>query len=684
MLPAALTPVDLPSPAVQDLILRHLQDAVFATDLVNVVTFWGRSAERLFGIDAASAVGRPFGELLPFHIAAGTTQDADQEGLLTTIRAGRTWRGEGSVSLPDGRELWIESTVNPIVADGVVVGSVSVGRDMTAQRREKDARAVVERALRESEEEFREAFDYASIGMGLVGLDGRWLKVNRRLVEMLGYSEDELLARTFQDVTHPDDLAADLELVQAILDGRISSFQMEKRYLRGDGNAISVLLAVSLARDGYGRPHHFVAQVVDRSAEVELALEAQTRSVLAESIHAISSNASVEEAAQILCDQVGALPWIDFAAVQAFLGPEDAVVLANWARRPFPTRPGDRLATTRARYLQQRAASGPWAEYTKHDGSDDFALAAEEGLRALAYGPIGNGEPAGVLVLGTSQADFARTLVEKMPGLVALTTTSSALLAERLHEDQRAVALRAAIEREIAERAFHPVFQVIVDLETRAVMGYEALTRFESGTAPDRRFAEAWRSGVGAELELAALGCAVDAASALPAAAWLDLNVSPRLLADSARLRSVLRRADRPVVLEVTEHEVVDDYGHLREALRNLGSDLRVAVDDAGAGVANFGHIIELRPDFVKLDISLVRGVNANLGRQALVVAMRHFARTAGCRLVAEGIETEAEAATLLGLGVEFGQGYLFGRPEPVIREIAGGAPRGRRAARRR
>jgi EAL domain-containing protein (putative c-di-GMP-specific phosphodiesterase class I) len=82
--------------------------------------------------------------------------------------------------------------------------------------------------------------------------------------------------------------------------------------------------------------------------------------------------------------------------------------------------------------------------------------------------------------------------------------------------------------------------------------------------------------------------------------------------------------------------------------------------------VANFGHIIELRPDFVKLDISLVRGVNADLGRQAMVAGMRHFARTAGCRLIAEGVETAEEARTLTGFGVELGQGYLLGRPEPV------------------
>ena len=119
-------------------------------------------------------------------------------------------------------------------------------------------------------------------------------------------------------------------------------------------------------------------------------------------------------------------------------------------------------------------------------------------------------------------------------------------------------------------------------------------------------------------------------------------------------------------MLEVTEHEIVDDYDALIRAVRYLGHDMRLAVDDAGAGVANFAHIIDLRPDFVKLDQSLVRRVNAHLGRQALIVGMRYFSRTSGCRLVAEGVETGEEARTLAQLGVEFGQGYWFGRPQPV------------------
>ena len=125
------------------------------------------------------------------------------------------------------------------------------------------------------------------------------------------------------------------------------------------------------------------------------------------------------------------------------------------------------------------------------------------------------------------------------------------------------------------------------------------------------------------------------------------------------------RKLDKASALVI----VTGDAGHAyaKPMLSNafaLGKEVRIAVDDAGVGIANFGHIVELRPDFVKLDASLVRGVNADPGRQALVVAMCEFARTAGFQLIAEGVETGEEAATLAHLGVALGQGYYVGRPQ--------------------
>jgi PAS domain S-box-containing protein len=120
--------------------------------------------------------------------------------------------------------------------------------------------------LRQSEERFRGAFDHAAIGMAIVSPEGRWLEANHSLCEILGYSEEELLRLTFQDVTHPDDLDSDMNYVQQMLVGRIRSYDMEKRYIRKDGHTVWVLLSVSLVHDREGAPLHFVAQVQDINA----------------------------------------------------------------------------------------------------------------------------------------------------------------------------------------------------------------------------------------------------------------------------------------------------------------------------------------------------------------------------------------------------------------------------------
>ncbi|MBF0141104.1 MAG: PAS domain S-box protein [Magnetococcales bacterium] len=111
--------------------------------------------------------------------------------------------------------------------------------------------------------QFRNAFIFAAHGMALVALDGQWLKVNRALCEITGYDERELLMRTFQDITHPEDLELDLQQVHELLSGMTNSYQMEKRYLRKDGSDVWVLLSVSLIRDPQGHPHHFVSQIID-------------------------------------------------------------------------------------------------------------------------------------------------------------------------------------------------------------------------------------------------------------------------------------------------------------------------------------------------------------------------------------------------------------------------------------
>ena len=119
-------------------------------------------------------------------------------------------------------------------------------------------------------------------------------------------------------------------------------------------------------------------------------------------------------------------------------------------------------------------------------------------------------------------------------------------------------------------------------------------------------------------------------------------------------------------MLEVTEHVPVEDYDVLRAAVGRLRPRVRIAVDDAGAGIANFSHIVELRPAYVKLDMSLTRAVDTDRTRMAMVVGLQQFAAESQCETIAEGVETQAELATLRRLGVHLAQGYLVGRPAPV------------------
>lgn len=322
----------------------------------------------------------------------------------------------------------------------------------------------------------------------------------------------------------------------------------------------------------------------------------------------------------------------------------------------------------RARFLRERARSGPWVSRPDRRETDHGSAIWEVDLELIAGAPIYSGEQVvGVLLLGVADS-HEETFYDRSAKLMAaaidyasiLTAVAGSALADR----QETGALRERLMQSLKARAFHPVFQPIIDLEDRHVIGYEALTRFDDGTPPNVRFADATRLGLGEDFELAAVEVALAQADRLPNGAFVSLNVSPDVALEAgAELRVHLRRTDRTVVLELTEHAPIADYAPIRDAIASLGNVL-IAVDDAGAGYASMRHILELRPEFTKLDLSLVRGIDGDDLRQAMAAGIQYYALRTGCQLVAEGVETQEEANVLHDLGVDFAQGYLFGRPE--------------------
>ena len=280
-----------------------------------------------------------------------------------------------------------------------------------------------------------------------------------------------------------------------------------------------------------------------------------------------------------------------------------------------------------------------------------------------------NGNVAGMLCCLSRTAD---------PGLDANAVRYMNLLTDLISDHLASPASTARRQHQLAETVIRrilntadirTVMQPVVRLTDGVPVAFEALSRFdpELFATPDLAFAAAAACGLGVDLELLAVEHALEHHRALPAGMWLGVNLSAEAASTPQARDLLLRHAGRQIGIEITEHTPINDYPQLNDRLRPLrAAGLQVVVDDAGAGFASFSHILQLRPDTIKLDISLVRDIDRDPVRRALARSMVGFAHEIGAALLAEGVETEAEHATLHMLGVTYGQGYLWGRPQPV------------------
>jgi PAS domain S-box-containing protein len=234
--------------------------AIYWLDLEGNVESWNSGAERIKGYVSKEIIGQHFSR---FYTEEDQKKGLPQKALDTALTSGK-FEGEGWRVRKDGSKFWANVTMSTIHSQqGTITGFAKVTNDITERKQ-------FEQALKTSEETFRAAMDYAPIGMALGDLDGRWLKVNKALCDLLGYEQDELLARDFQSTTHPDDLETELEHVRKLLAGDIKTYQLEKTYYHKSGRNIWVLLSASLVRKADGKPNYLVKQVQDITERKEM------------------------------------------------------------------------------------------------------------------------------------------------------------------------------------------------------------------------------------------------------------------------------------------------------------------------------------------------------------------------------------------------------------------------------
>jgi EAL domain-containing protein (putative c-di-GMP-specific phosphodiesterase class I)/ActR/RegA family two-component response regulator len=276
------------------------------------------------------------------------------------------------------------------------------------------------------------------------------------------------------------------------------------------------------------------------------------------------------------------------------------------------------------------------------------------------------------LVKGASVDEIHETIEQVMRGRTALDPQVSRtvakgfveqLTAEAVREDE-ALELSGPIRLALEPGRIEAVFQPIVELATSRPVGYEGLARFpfEPSRPPDAWFAAASDAGLGSELEVAALNAIAARSGDVPDDCYLSVNLSPVALSCEAAVAALGAFAPARLVVETTEHVEVLDYDALRAALEPLRArGVRLAIDDAGAGYACLQHILELAPDLIKIDRSVIARVGTDRGARAMISALVAFANEMGQEIVAEGIETAETARLVSALGVPLGQGYYFG-----------------------
>jgi diguanylate cyclase (GGDEF)-like protein/PAS domain S-box-containing protein len=229
-------------------------DAIVTITPDGIVRWFNRGAERIFGHRAEEVIGQPVTLLMPERY-----RDLCVAGLHRYLRTGEARVVGVTTELvglrKDGSEFPIEMSLGETHENGERLFT-GVIRDITERKRTEDA-------LREARDRFRSLFDHAPIGVAMVTLEGRYVQVNRSLCEILGYCEEELQSLTWQELTHPDDLAASSAYARRIVEGEFPRYHLEKRFLHADGHTVWASLSVSLVRDSEGEPLYFVSQIQD-------------------------------------------------------------------------------------------------------------------------------------------------------------------------------------------------------------------------------------------------------------------------------------------------------------------------------------------------------------------------------------------------------------------------------------